>query len=36
LESATNGDGRNGRGRHEEHNGRSPAAHYAGAGAHYN
>jgi methyl-accepting chemotaxis protein len=31
-----NGDGRNGHSRRDEHNGRAPAMHYAGAGAHYN
>jgi methyl-accepting chemotaxis protein len=36
LETATNGDGRNGHGRSEEHNRRAPAAHYAGAGTRYN
>ncbi len=36
LETAGNGDGRNGHARREEHNGRQPAAHYAATGAHYN
>src|SRR5215472_2058425 len=39
LETAANGDGREGRNGHsrrEEQNGRTPAMHYAGAGAQYN
>jgi methyl-accepting chemotaxis protein len=36
LETAANGDGRNGHARREEQNGRASAARYATAGAHYN